>query len=269
MWLHRFSSGGSLALQLTRREILGRYRGSALGVVWSLLTPLFMLAVYTFVFGTIFKARWTPPDGGPGAEHPVTEFAIILFAGLVVFQLFGEVINRAPGLVLGNANYVKKIVFPLEILPIVALSSALFHALVSMTVLFVFVWLVMGGVPLTAVLLPFVLTPYCLLILGLAWFLASLGVYVRDIAQFLVPVITALMFLSAIFFPSSALPEWLRSYIFLNPIILPVEETRNVVIWGRSPDWAALGLYSVAALLIAVFGLLWFQKTRKGFADVV
>lgn len=118
-------------------------------------------------------------------------------------------------------------------------------------------------------MLSLVLTPFCLLILGLAWFLAALGVYIRDITQFLGTAVTALMFLSPIFFPSSALPEWLRPFLVFNPIALPVEEARNVLIWGRAPACAALGLYSAAALLIAMSGFFWFQKTRKGFADVV
>jgi homopolymeric O-antigen transport system permease protein len=259
----------TLAVHLARREVLGRYRGSALGMLWSLLTPLFMLAVYTFVFGTIFKARWTPPDGSGASEHSTAEFAVILFAGLVIFQLFAEVINRAPGLVLANVNYVKKIVFPLEILPLVALGSALFHLFVSLMALLTFYPFVIGAPPVTALLLPFILAPFCVLILGLAWFLASLGVYVRDISQFLGNLVTAMMFLSPIFFPATALPEWLRPYLYLNPIALPIEEGRKVLIWGHAPDWAALGVYSIVAIMIAVLGFLWFQKTRKGFADVV
>lgn len=260
----------SLVVQLAQREVVGRYRGSVLGILWSLLTPLFMLAVYTFVFGTIFKARWTPDKATSAVgEHSTTEFAIILFAGLIIFQLFAEVVNRSPGLILGNVNYVKKIVFPLEVLPVVALGSALFHALVSMFVLFAFILLFMDGIKLTAILLPVVLAPFALLILGLAWFLASLGVYFRDIAQILGPVVTSLMFLSPIFFPASALPDWLQPYLVLNPITVPVEETRNMLIWGRVPDWTALGLYSLIAIVIAWLGFVWFQKTRKGFADVV
>ena len=180
--------------------------------MWSLFTPLFMLAVYTFVFGTVFKARWTPPDTpAAGAEHATAEFAIVLFAGLIVFQLFGEVITRAPGLVLANVSYVKKVVFPLEILPVVAMASALFHSGVSLLVLFAAMLGFNGSIPVTAVLLPIVLAPYTGLILGLAWFLASLGVYVRDIGQILSTLVTALMFLSPIFFPPSALPEWMRA----------------------------------------------------------
>jgi lipopolysaccharide transport system permease protein len=257
-------------MQLARREILGRYRGSTLGLLWSLLTPLFMLAIYTFVFGTIFKARWSGTEAGAAGETQSTaEFAIILFAGLIVFQLFAEVINRAPTLILSHATYVKKIVFPLEILPIVALGSALFHALISLAVLLGFTLFVHGSIPATALLLPFVLAPFLVMILGLAWFLASLGVYVRDISQVLGTVVTALLFLSPIFFPASALPEHIRPFIFLNPLALPAEETRDVLLWGKAPDWHALGLYAIVAVGVATLGRLWFEKTRKGFADVL
>jgi lipopolysaccharide transport system permease protein len=260
---HGVWKGWHLAGQLIHREIVGRYRGSVLGILWSLLTPLFMLAVYTFVFGTIFKARWSEGD------TTTSEFAILLFSGLVPFQLFSEVVNRAPGLVLANTNYVKKVVFPLEILPVVALGSSLFHACVSLVVLFGFMLAFMGSIPATACLLPVIWTPFLLMTLGLAWFLASLGVYFRDISQFLGTLVTALMFLSPIFFPTSALPDWLRPYLFLNPLTLPIEQTRAVLIWGLAPDFAALAAYAVAAIVVASLGYTWFEKTRKGFADVL
>jgi len=255
----------ALAIQMIRREIVGRYRGSALGVLWSLLTPLFMLGVYTFVFSVVFQARWAADRQPTGT----IEFAIILFTGLIVFQLFAEVVNRAPTLILFNVNYVKKVVFPLDILPVIALGSALFHAAVSLIVLFGFMVVFMGGIPLTALLFPVVLAPFLLLILGLGWFLASLGVFVRDITQFLGTLVTALMFLSPIFFPSSALPPWIRPYLFLNPVTLPIEQARDVLIWGKMPDFVGLFVYTVIALVVAMLGYMWFQKTRKGFADVL
>nr|WP_284701656.1 ABC transporter permease [Rhodoplanes tepidamans] len=256
-----------LAVQLAQREVAARYRDSALGLVWSLLTPLFMLAVFTFVFGTVFKSRW--PTADDGGDHSTAEFAVILFTGMTVFQLFADVITRAPRLVLENVNYVKKIVFPLAILPMVAVGSTLFDTAIRLAVLIVFIVAIQGGLPATALLLPLVLVPYLVLILGLSWFLSALGVYIRDIAQIIAPLLTAMMFLSPIFFPASALPAWTRPIQVLNPIVLPVEEARNVLIWGHPPDWTALALYSVTAGIVAALGLLWFQKTRKGFADVL
>lgn len=259
----------SLVLQLIRRDIAARYRGSVLGVAWSLLTPLLILAVFTLTFGTVFQSRWPQAPGAGSAAPSTAEFALILFAGLTVFNVFSEVVNRAPSLVLANANYVKKVVFPLEILPLVAMGSALFNACLSLMVLLGFMLVVFGGIPPTALLLPIVLTPLVLVTLGLAWLLASLGVYLRDIGQILGPVTMALMFLTPIFYPATALPEWVRRWLFLNPLALTIEQARDVLIWGRLPDFAALLLYFIAALVVAGLGLVWFQKTRRGFADVL
>jgi lipopolysaccharide transport system permease protein len=264
-----------LIQQLVKREVLGRYRGAALGALWSLLTPLLMLAIYTFVFGAVFKAKWTPPAGTGGATAvdaaagSTAEFAIILFIGLIVFGIFAEVVTRAPGLVLSNISYVKKIVFPLETLVPVALGAALFHAALSLVVLFAFMLVQFGSVPPTALWLPVVLAPFVVLTLGLGWFLASLGVYMRDIAQVLPPAVNALMFLSPIFFPSSSLPPGIRNWLFLNPVALPIEQARNVLFWRRAPDLWALTVYMAVALAVAMLGYQWFQKTRKGFADVL
>lgn len=254
-----------LTYSLVRREIAGRYRGSALGMLWSMLTPLFMLAVYTFVFGTVFQSRW----GDQGEDASMGAFAITLFAGLIVFQSFSEVINQAPGLVIANKNYVKKVVFPLEIFPPVLLGSALFHMLVSLLVLFAFMLPVQGGIHFTALLLPLVIVPYGLVLLGIAWILSSLGTYLRDISQVTGPLSTAMLFLSPVFFPVAVLPEWLRPFVYLNPIAVPVEQLRKVALFGELPDFATLALYAIVGLLVAALGYLFFQKTRKGFADVV
>ena len=263
------SSG--LIVELVRREVVGRYRGSTLGILWSFLPPLFMLALYTFVFGTVLKARWPKPAlTEPAAiESSAAEYALILFTGLIIFQIFSDVVSRAPGMVLNNVNYVKKIVFPLEILVPVGLGSALFHAILSLFVLMVGLVLVRGSIPPTALMLPVILAPFCLLIVGIAWFLASFGVYYRDIGQFLGTAINALMFLSPIFFPLSALPAWIRPWVALNPISWPVEAAREVLIWGRMPDLLGFALYTTVAAMMAVLGYVWFQKTRKGFADVL
>lgn len=258
----------SVIIPLIRREVAGRYRGSSLGLLWSLITPLFMLGVYTFVFGFVLKTRWSAPSGD-GVDHSTTEFAVVLFAGLMVFQLFSEVITRAPTLILANRNYVKKIVFPIEILPIVALGAALFHVGVSLVVLLLFVFGVFGAIPWTVVLAPVVLLPLVLLMLGLSWFLAAIGVYFRDISQFIAPLMTALMFLSPIFFPRSSMPEWLQDVMFLNPLTVPVEAMRAVVVFGEQPAWMALAVYTVVGGVVMIVGQQFFQLTRRGFADVL
>jgi homopolymeric O-antigen transport system permease protein len=258
LWRNR-----DLIKALVKREVVGRYRGSFMGILWSFLNPLFMLAVYTFVFSVVFKARWNV------GSNSKAEFALVLFAGLLVFNLFAECVNRAPGLMLMNVNYVKKVVFPLEILPWVTLGSALFHGSVSLAVWLV-AYLLLFGVPsLTVVYFPLIIVPLVLFIMGLSWALASLGVYLRDVSQFIGIVTSVLMFLSPIFYPVTALPEAYRGLLFMNPLTPAIEQGRDVLYWGRTPDFAMLGLYLIVASSIAWVGFAWFQKTRKGFADVL
>lgn len=235
-----------------------------MGLAWSFFNPMLMLAVYTFVFSVVFKARW-----GVGGEEGKGQFAVVLFAGMIVHSLFAEVLNRAPSLILSNVNYVKKVVFPLEILPIISLGAALFHSLISLAVLIVAFGLFNGYLPWTAVFTPLVLLPFMILTLGLAWILASLGVFLRDVGQTIGIITTIMMFLAPVFYPVSALPEPLRPWLMVNPLTFIVEQAREVLIWGHVPDWKGLIIYSVVATIVAWVGFAWFQKTRKGFADVL
>jgi len=257
-WRHR-----ELVWQLTKREVIGRYRGSALGLLWSFFNPLLMLLVYTFVFGTVFRARWEQRTGTSG------EFAVFLFAGLIVHGLFAECVTRAPLLILANVNFVKRVIFPLEILPWVTMGSALFHALVSFAVLFVFG--VVAQLPLhwTLTLLPLVFFPLIMLTMGLSWFLASTSVFVRDLGHTVGIAVSVLMFLSPVFYPVSALPPVYRPLVYLNPLTFVIEQTRDVLIWGKLPDWPGLLVYTLCSIAIAWLGFIWFQRTRRGFADVL
>lgn len=246
-----------------KREVLGRYRGSVMGILWSFLNPLFLLAVYTFVFSEIFKARWNVESDSK------TEFALVLFAGLLIFNLFAECINRAPGLILANPNYVKKVVFPLEILPVVVLLAGAFHALISLGV-WMLAYLVFFGIPhATIVYLPFIVFPLMLFILGTSWALASLGVYLRDVGQFIGVITMVLMFMSPVFYQATSLPAAYRHFIYLNPLTPAIEQARDVLFWGKAPDLQMLGFCWMASLFIAWLGFAWFQKTRQGFADVI
>lgn len=252
-----------LIWQMTKREVVGRYRGSILGLFWSFFNPVLMLIIYTFVFSVVFKARW-----GTGGESRF-EFALILFCGLIAFNLFAEVLSRAPTLILGNVNYVKKVVFPLEILPLVAMGAALFHGIVSLSVLLVFYVLVSASLHWTIVFAPLVILPLILTTLGMSWFLASIGVFLRDVAQVVGLLVTVLMFLSPIFYPVSAIPARYQVFIYMNPLTFIIEQMRDVLIWGKLPSWSGLCLVMLVGMLVAWGGLVWFQKTRKGFADVL
>ena len=252
-----------LIWQMTKREVVGRYRGSVLGLFWSFFNPVLMLIIYTFVFSVVFKARW----GTDGESR--FEFALILFCGLIVFNLFAECLTRAPVLIVSNVNYVKKVVFPLEILPLVTMGAALFHGIVSLGVLLVFYVLVSASLHWTIIFAPLVMLPLLLTTLGLSWFLASLGVFVRDVAQSIGLLVTVLMFLSPIFYPVASLPEKYRIFIYMNPLTVIIEQMRDVLIWGKTPSWPGWCVMMVVGIAIAWLGLVWFQKTRKGFADVL
>lgn len=255
----------SLIRQMTRREVVGRYRGSIMGLAWSFFHPILMLVVYTFVFSVVFKARW----GGADVDESKAGFAIALFAGMIVHGLFADCINRAPGLIISNVNFVKKVVFPLEIMPWIAMGAALFHSIINVSVLLLAQIAFKQQIPWTALFFPVVVLPLVFISMGLAWFLAALGVYLRDISQITGIFTTILMFLSPVFFPISALPPALQPWLILNPLAFIIEQARSVLIFGRTPNWQGWGIALSASIIVAWMGLWWFQRTRRGFADVL
>jgi len=259
LWDHR-----NLVLQLTKRDILARYKGSMIGLAWSLVNPVLLLCTYTFVFSVVFKVQWEneKPDSN-------SQFAVLLFMGMIVHGLVSELLMRAPMLIVSNSNYVKKIIFPLEILTIVAMGASLFQAIVSLLVLTSALWILNGFVPWTVVFLPIVFLPLIMLSLGVAWVLASLGVFLRDISQPIGLAMTILLFLSPVFYPVSALPDYIQAWVMLNPLTFVIEQSRIVLIFGRLPDFAGLGIYSLISLIIVWAGYALFQKTRRGFANVL
>ncbi|MFN8505818.1 ABC transporter permease [Kouleothrix sp.] len=259
LWRHR-----DLIRQFTRREIEGRYKGSFLGILWSFVNPLVLLLIYTFVFGIVFKSRW------PNAKTDnLGEFAITLFCGLITFNVFSECVTRSPTMIVGVPNYVKKVVFPLEILAVSSLGAALFHGLISLLILLVASVIINGIPPWTLLLIPVVVLPLLFLCLGLSWFLSSLGLFVRDISYVVALVVQVLFFVTPIFYPLEAIPAPFQTVIRLNPLTSVVENMRRVVLWGWVPSWAGLGLWLVATGSVMLLGYTWFMKTKKAFADVI
>lgn len=256
-----------LILQMSKREVIGRYKGSVLGLGWSALNPLLMLCVYTFVFSVVFNAKWGSSLNG--GEETKSMFAIVLFVGMIVFNLFSEIINRAPTLILGNVNYVKKVVFPLEILPVISACAAIFHFCVSLGVWVMAYCFVVGTPHWEAFLFPLVMLPLLVLTLGVAWFLASLGVFLRDVGQTIGIITTVMMFLAPVFFQVKNLPEKFQPLIMANPLTFIIEQAREVLIFGHLPDFIGLLRYLVVSCVVLWLGFCWFQKTRKGFADVL
>jgi len=253
-------SGGDLIFQMVKREVIGRYRGSIMGLFWSFLSPVMLLAVYTLVFSGIFKTSWSTNSG-----ESTTQFAMILFIGMIIHSLFSETLTNAPLIILRNINYVKKMIFPLEILPVVTVGSSLFHAIVSIFVLLIALFVVKGSLPWTVIFLPLIILPFVLLTLGLAWILSSLGVFLRDIVQPIGLSMTILLFASPVFYPVTAFPESMRPWLILNPLTFIIDQSRNVVIYGAIPNLFGLLLYSFVSICIFWIGYIWFQKTRRGF----
>lgn len=252
-----------LLQSLAWRDIASRYKGSSAGLLWAVITPLLLLAIYTAVFSGIFQARWGQ-SGGP------LEYALQLFVGLTVHGLAAECLNRGPLAMINNVSYVKRVVFPLHLLPIITLSSALFHFIISLIILVLFYIVAKQQLPLMGLLYtPFILLPYIVGLLGVSFFLSGLGVYFRDITQVMGLLTTILLFLSPVFYPASMLPERLQTVFMLNPLTLVIEQLRAVLLDGGSPDWLALALYSVAACLVLAAGAWSFKKMRGGFADVL
>lgn len=253
----------SLLWQLTVRAIAGRYRGTSFGVLWSVATPFLMLIIYSLAFGAVLGSRWQSPAGEEA------DFALVLFVGLIVHGFFTECLVQAPGLVVSNVNLVKRVVFPLELLPWPMLLSALFHALANVLVLVVLHAFRYGPPPWTLVLLPLVFAPLAILTLGIGWLFASLGVYFRDISQVTGVIATAMLFLSTAIVPVNAVPEAYRAVFYLNPLSFIIDQARNVALWGTLPDLAGLALYAAVAAAFAWLALIWFNHTRPGFADVL
>lgn len=253
----------SVLWELLYRDIVGRYKGSVLGILWSFLTPILMLGVYSFVFGVVFKARWGE------MSFSTYEYTSAMFAGLLIFNFFSECATRSPNLILSNSNYVKKIVFPLQILPIVLVGSATFHFLVGLALWFVFHIFTLGLPDIKAVFVPLIIIPFIIFNLGVSWFLASLGVFLRDINQLIGVINSSLMFLSPIFYPASALPENIRWLVYFNPLTPAIEALRGVLLNTSGFTFWIWLLSSCLYLAIGWLGLFWFQKTRRAFADVI
>lgn len=252
-----------LITQLARRDVLARYKGSVLGVGWGLLFPLLILMAYTFVFRTVFKARW------PGGGDSTTEFALQVFTGLVVFNLFSDLINRAPRLVLEQPNLVKRVVFPLEVLPWVALCSGVFHALLGLIILLLAMMTVGPGLTPWALVIPLIFMATVPTLLGIAWLLSALGVFIRDVSHATGPGVTMLMFLSPVLYPAEALPSHFRGMLWLNPLTLPIESLRNVLLKNQPPQWDALAIYTLVGMIFAYLAYRFFNRLRPAFSDEV
>jgi lipopolysaccharide transport system permease protein len=254
----------NLLRQFTMREVKGRYRGSYLGMLWAFITPFLTLSVYTFVFSGIFGARW-----GHSESETFMDFALTLFSGMIAFNVFSDCASRSPALITTNSNYVKRVVFPLEILPLSLLGSAVIHSAMSLVIVLVGLLISSGRLHWTLVYLPLLYVPLSALTLGVSWVLASVGVFIRDVRNFIEVIVMLLFFLSAVIFPVSAFPGAVQPVLQLNPLVVIVDGFRRVVVWGEPPDWPWLAGVTIFSGLVMLVGYMWFMKIKRAFADVV
>lgn len=257
LWRHR-----SLVIELTKREFSGKYRGSFGGLVWSFAQPLFLLTVYTIAFGVILKARW-------GFSGSTREYALMLFAGLIVFNAFSEVLSKSTTLITNNPNFVKKVMFPLELLPVITMTTALIHALIGVGVWLAGYVLLMGPPKATVLIFPLVLICFVPVLLGLGWLLSSVGVVVKDLSQLTGMLNHTLLFLTPIFYSIEAAPQLLQNLLMLNPLTFVVEQFRLVLFYGQMPALKGLAVYFGLASVFAWISYVLFKRLRPSFADMV
>lgn len=253
-----------LMSQLAHRDFASRFRGGVLDSAWALLNPLMMLGLYSFVFVVVFKVRWGV-GGGDTHEH----FVVLLFSGLIVHTFFAENVTRAPQLIVSNVSYVKRIAFPLELLPLLPIYGASINFGIGLSLVAVLLFMVQGSIPMTILFAPFVFAPFALLVAGLNYFLSATGVYLRDLNQIMGTIVTVAMFASPVLYPLENVPEAYRGLLYINPLTIVVEQLREVAIIGHQPNWFALAAYTAVAAIIFCFGYLWFEATRKGFSDAL
>lgn len=251
-----------LIFSFARRDLLGRYKGSALGIAWAVLTPVVMIAIFTFIFAGIFGARF-------GVNDSHWDYALYLFCGLLPWSMFQETVQQSSNTIVANANLVKRVVFPLETLPAAQAFAALGNQLFATIALLIATVVIRQNLHLTVLWLPVLLVPQLLFALGAAWLIASLGVFLRDIAQGVTLLLMAWMYLTPIIYPESIVPERLHWYIGINPFTALVRSYRHIFLDGLAPDWRGLFYFGLVALVVFVFGYWWFARTRKNFADVI
>ncbi len=260
--LKYFLKHSGLILELTKREFFGRYLGSFIGGFWSLIQPVFLLSVYTIAFGIILKARW-------GFAGNTIDYAFILFAGLIIYNAFTETLNKSPMLILGNTNYVKKVVFPLEILPIVVVITSLINASISILIWVVGYWILVGFPPMTFIIFPIILISFTPLLLGFGWLFSALGVFVKDLTPITFLISHTLLFLTPIFYSIDAAPDIIQDFLVLNPLTYIVQQLRLILFYGELPYYKAIGIYFLLSSFFALICFLFFKKVKPYFGDLV
>lgn len=253
-----------LFVQSLTREIVQKYRGSYLGILWNFILPLVMLAVYSFIFGVIFKARWDQQMTDSKAE-----FALILFVGITLYNVFSETVGASPTLIITNVNYVKKVIYPLEILSMTSIGNSLVQLLFNLVIILLGKAIIIRHFDFMILFFPLVLLPLLLLVLGISWILSGIGVFIRDMRQAATIIILIFGYITPVFYPISSVPESFRWVMYLNPMTAIVNNARRVLIYGEFPDWLSLLITFFISYLIMLIGLMFFRKVKSNFSDAI
>jgi lipopolysaccharide transport system permease protein len=259
LWAHR-----ELLWQFTLRNVELRHKGSHLGLVWSFLNPLLMLGLYVLVFGYIFGGKFGILPG-----ETRVDYALGVFFGLTIFHFIAEVLGVSPTFIVSNPNFVKKVVFPLQILPAAGVGAAAFHMLISLGLVLISVLVWGSGFHAGLLWLPVILLPVLLFCLGVAWFFSALGVFFRDVGQVMQFLSIALMFSSAVFYSAQKIPPAAWTYMRFNPILLAIELARNAVLWQQPLNPNRLAYLYAAGILACYLGHAFFRRMKPAFADVL
>lgn len=249
--------------KLVIRDIKQRYQGSILGMLWAIIVPILMLIIYTFFFSEVFQAKW---DIDTSDKY---QFAIVLFCGLCVFNMISEVMSRSTVLIASNTNYVKKVIFPLEILPAVTVCAALFNCIISFMILIIAKLILYHNISKTLYMIVLAMIPLIILSLGISLFISAISVYLKDVANFISVLVTVLMYVSPVFFPLSSIPESMRRVCAVNPMTYIIENFRKVVLFGECLNWKFYFISCVVAVVFYLIGKIVFMRVKEGFADVL
>lgn len=262
--LSTFTKHRYLYWQFTKRQIEQRHKGSVLGILWSVLQPLAMMGVYTVVFGLIFRGHYAGIEG-----QTTMDYALGIFLSITLYQLVAESISSSIGIIVGQPNLVKKVVFPLAILPLAQVGASLFQFFISLVLVLIGVLVLGHGFSVSTLLFPLTILPLIPLVIGLSLILSALGVFLRDLQHVAGPITMVTMYASSVFYSTAMVPPAIWSLLKYNPLVHILEQSRRVLLWHLPLQWGEIVYSFIIGIITLTLGLWLFKKLKPAFADVL